>query len=116
MKLYFLTLAILAYLKQIVSVTDFDKDEKASCMAIKPKNPTDCYSTIFNSLVCCHFQMKTPAQGNICVPMPSSANNGSGNVTTILPVNITLTGFYTCKGEMLAGLGLGLFIILAMMF
>ena len=116
MKLYFLILVIFTFLKQIVSVTDFDKDEKARCMAIDPKNPTDCYSTILNSLVCCHFQMKTPARGNVCVPMPSSAKDASGNVTTILPVNITLTGFYTCKGEMLGGLSLGLFFFLAMMF
>jgi hypothetical protein len=119
MKLYFFAVIVITILKNSYSVTDLDKTEKNNCMAIAPTKPDDCYRNsnyTFSSLACCYFEMATPSSGNICVPMPISAMGGSGNVTTILPVKIRLTGYYSCNSYTIATNVLGLFFIIAIIF
>lgn len=89
----------------INAVTDFSKDEMVTCMSIVPKTPQDCLnmSSTFTTLICCHYSMSYPLEGNICVAMSPSAKGMKKNeVNVTLPVDMTFTGSYTCQGEILS--------------
>ncbi len=97
--LFFKYFLILMLLESILTLTDFNKDDLSKCMAISPTTQDDCLKSLFNTLLCCYFEMKEPYEGKICVAMNfSSRGLNNTNVTRVLPTNITLKGSYSCSG------------------
>jgi hypothetical protein len=79
--------------------TIFDSKDVTTCMSILPLKPQDCLSITFSSFICCNFIMSNPDTANLCVAMPFAAEGQYGNVTTTLPVDIELSGYYTCSAH-----------------
>jgi hypothetical protein len=96
-----LYLVYYAIITQILAMESFNSTEVAQCKAISPKTEKDCLSANYSSLICCYFNMSIPGTGNVCVPVDYTSAGMKGDVNTVLPPNITLTGYYSCKGGML---------------
>ena len=102
MNILYLFLSVL-FIKfsEILSVTEFNKDEMSKCIQLVPTSKSDCLTTYtnFTSLICCYFNMSSPMNGGVCVPMGFASNGLSKTGVNIsLYSNINVLGDYSCRG------------------
>ena len=64
-----------------------------------PKHTNNCtyFNNQFKSIACCFFNMSYPDHTTLCVPLSRNSLFSNGKVSTILPHNIEMKGYYHCN-------------------